>query len=60
MNKKTLTGFSMFSGAGIGEMLLSKKRFNIKIDQRSYCKTHRNKEVINLGIAKYVIPTHEP
>jgi len=31
MNKKTLTGFSMFSGAGIGEMLLSKKRFNIKI-----------------------------
>ncbi len=31
MNKKKLTGFSMFSGAGIGEMLLSKKRFNIKI-----------------------------
>ena len=31
MNKKTLPGFSMFSGAGIGEMLLSTKRFNINI-----------------------------
>ena len=59
MNKKTLTGFSMFSGAGIGEMLLSKKRFNIKIaneivKERSklYEEIHPHTKMINGDIRK--------